>query len=244
MFMGVFYTAFIAYASPHCAFIGVYTYTAWASALLVLSDWAMRRPRSVGRATGTDSRAFSVCNNPFIFNPTGSGSPPAKTKKAMKTIIAVQASDDKGKTSAIGCIARRFPMSRVKYFDYHSGREVPEAKWPVVLCRGVYESANGEKFVGFSSEGDIRPMVDKALAAITDNGATDVDIIVTACRTKFGTVDTINDFAKEHGYNIIWTSLYHGVTTKNIQTPDFSNGTNLNEIFAENIVSLINKLLS
>ena len=61
MFMGVFYTAFIAYASPHCAFIGVYTYTAWAYALLVLSDWAMRRPRSVGRATGTDSRAFSVC---------------------------------------------------------------------------------------------------------------------------------------------------------------------------------------
>ena len=68
-------------------------------------------------------------------------------------------------------------MSRVKYFDYHSGREVPEAKWPVVLCRGVYESANGEKFVGFSSEGDIRPMVDKALAAITDNGATDVDVV-------------------------------------------------------------------
>ena len=180
----------------------------------------------------------------YLFNLTGPGSPPAKTKKAMKTIIAVQASDDKGKTSAIGCVARRFPMSRVKYFDYHSGREVPEAKWPVVLCRGVYESANGEKFVGFSSEGDIRPMVDKALAAITDNGATDVDVIVTACRTKFGTVDTINDFAKEHGYNIIWTSLYHGVTTKNIQTPDFSNGTNLNEIFAENIVSLINKLLS
>ena len=197
-----------------------------------------------GQQVQTPALFLYVNNPPSITKPAGFREPPAKNRKAMKTIIVVKESAEKGKTSAIGCVARRFPMSRVKYFDYHSGREVPEAKWPVVLCRGVYESANGEKFVGFSSEGDIRPMVDKALAAITDNGATDVDVIVTACRTKFGTVDTINDFAKEHGYNIIWTSLYHGVTTKNIQTPDFSNGTNLNEIFAENIVSLINKLLS
>ena len=34
--------------------------SAWASALLVQLNWAMRRPRSVGRVTGTDSRAFFI----------------------------------------------------------------------------------------------------------------------------------------------------------------------------------------
>ena len=35
--------------------------SAWASALLVLTGWAMRRPQSVGRVTVTDSRAFYLC---------------------------------------------------------------------------------------------------------------------------------------------------------------------------------------
>ena len=34
--------------------------SAWASALLVLTGWAMRRPQSVGRVTVTDSRACIV----------------------------------------------------------------------------------------------------------------------------------------------------------------------------------------
>ena len=40
--------------------VWVYYISAWASALLVLLSWAMRRPQSVGRVTGTDSRAFFV----------------------------------------------------------------------------------------------------------------------------------------------------------------------------------------
>ena len=38
---------------------GVYTYTAWASALLVLLFRAMRRPPSVGRVTGKVPTLFS-----------------------------------------------------------------------------------------------------------------------------------------------------------------------------------------
>lgn len=38
----------------------VYTYSAWASALLVLIRWAMREPQSMGRVTDTDSHAFFV----------------------------------------------------------------------------------------------------------------------------------------------------------------------------------------
>lgn len=162
----------------------------------------------------------------------------------MKTIIAIQASDNKGKTTAIGCIAKHFPMSQVKYFDYKSGKETTHTIGRMVLCRGVYKSGNRETFVGISSEGDYRPIVDQAFAAITDNGKTDVEVIVTACRTKFGTVDAIKDFAREHGYNVIWTSLYHGVNTENIKTPKLSDSVDLNEIFAENITNLIKKLLS
>ena len=60
MSMGVYCTALIGV----CRFgtapnVGVYTYTAWASVLLVLSDWAMREPRSVGRVTGKVPTLFA-----------------------------------------------------------------------------------------------------------------------------------------------------------------------------------------
>ena len=80
--------------------------------------------------------------------------------------------------------------------------------------------------------------------SFSQSDKTDVEVIVTACRTKFGTVDAIKDFAREHGYNVIWTSLYHGVNTENIRTPKLSDSVDLNEIFAENITNLIKKLLS
>lgn len=57
---------------PHgiAPYDGVYTYTAWASALLVLSDWAMRRPRSVGRATGKVPTLFSYIHaKTLIYQP-------------------------------------------------------------------------------------------------------------------------------------------------------------------------------
>ena len=48
---------------------GVYTYTAWASALLVLLFRAMRRPQSVGRVTGKVPTLFSYIHfNTFLFN--------------------------------------------------------------------------------------------------------------------------------------------------------------------------------
>ena len=104
----------------------------------------MRRPRSVGRATGTDSRAFSVCNNPFIFNPTGSGSPPAKTKKAMKTIIAIKESAEKGKTHAVKEAAKRFPFQSVEYFDYY-GNNIPQNEKGEIICRGTININGNER---------------------------------------------------------------------------------------------------
>ncbi len=42
-----------------CHGVITYHHTAWGSALLVRLQWAMLRPRIVGRVTGTDSHAFS-----------------------------------------------------------------------------------------------------------------------------------------------------------------------------------------
>ena len=42
--------------------------SAWASALLVLLWWAMRRPPSVGRVTSTDSHAFFVYDTTKLLN--------------------------------------------------------------------------------------------------------------------------------------------------------------------------------
>ena len=53
---------------------GVYISSAWASALLVQSRWAMRRPRIAGRVTGTDSRAFFFNYYMTFFYPPGLGS--------------------------------------------------------------------------------------------------------------------------------------------------------------------------
>ena len=73
--------------------------------------------RVSGRAKGTDSRAFSVCNQSSLqLRTRRPGSPPAKkkTEKAMKTIIAISGQGNIGKTHAIIEIARRFPMEEKK----------------------------------------------------------------------------------------------------------------------------------
>ena len=61
MLMGVYYTASAGACHSGMASNGeVYTYTAWASALLVLLFRAMRRPQSVARAAGKVPTLFLV----------------------------------------------------------------------------------------------------------------------------------------------------------------------------------------
>ena len=199
--------------------------------------------RVSGRATGTDSRAFSVCNNPLFFKPTGPGSLPAKTKKAMKTIIAIKESAEKGKTHAVKEAAKRFPFQSVEYFDYN-GNNIPQNEKGEIICRGTINVNGNEKTIGFSSEGDYRSVVDNALKVITCGETIEVDVIVTDSRTRGGSVDAINDFAAKHGYDVIWTSLYHGVNINGEKSLLLSNGFNLNIAFAENMETLIKNLLS
>ena len=179
----------------------------------------------------------------YLFNPTGPGSPPAKTKKAMKTIIAVKESAEKGKTHAVKEAARRFPFQSVEYFDYN-GNNIPQNEKGEIICRGTINVNGNEKTIGFSSEGDYRSVVDNALKVIICGETIEVDVIVTASRTRGGSVDAINDFAAKHGYDVIWTSLYHGVNINGEKSMLLSNGFNLNIAFAENMETLIKNLLS
>ncbi len=179
----------------------------------------------------------------YLFNPTGPGSPPAKTEKAMKTIIAVKESAEKGKTHAVKEAAKRFPFQSVEYFDYY-GNNIPQNEKGEIICRGTINVNGNEKTIGFSSEGDYRSVVDNALKVITCGETIEVDVIVTASRTRGGSVDAINDFATKHGYDVIWTSLYHGVNINGEKSMLLSNGFNLNIAFAENMETLIKNLLS
>ena len=179
----------------------------------------------------------------YLFNPTGPGSLPAKTEKAMKTIIAIKESAEKGKTHAVKEAAKRFPFQSVEYFDYY-GNNIPQNEKGEIICRGTINVNGNEKTIGFSSEGDYRSVVDNALKVITCGETIDVDIIVTASRTRGGAVNAINDFAAKHGYDVIWTSLYHGVNINGEKSMLLSNGFNLNIAFAENMETLIKNLLS
>ncbi len=186
---------------------------------------------------------FLYVTIPLFFNPTGPGSPPVKTKKAMKTIIAIKESAEKGKTHAVKEAAKRFPFQSVEYFDYY-GNNIPQNEKGEIICRGTINVNGNEKTIGFSSEGDYRSVVDNALKVITCGETIEVDVIVTASRTRGGSVDAINDFAAKHGYDVIWTSLYHGVNINGEKSMLLSNGFNLNIAFAENMETLIKNLLS
>jgi hypothetical protein len=218
--------------------------SAWASALLVQTV--------MGNAKASECRDGQQVQTPalflyvaihYLFNPTGPGSLPAKTEKAMKTIIAVKESAEKGKTHAVKEAAKRFPFQSVEYFDYN-GNNIPQNEKGEIICRGTINVNGNEKTIGFSSEGDYRSVVDNALKVITCGETIEVDVIVTASRTRGGSVDAINDFAAKHGYDVIWTSLYHGVNINGEKSMLLSNGFNLNIAFAENMETLIKNLLS
>ena len=218
--------------------------SAWASALLVqtISGNAKASECRDGQQVQTPALFLYVAIH-YLFNPTGPGSLPAKTEKAMKTIIAIKESAEKGKTHAVKEAAKRFPFQSVEYFDYN-GNNIPQNEKGEIICRGTINVNGNEKTIGFSSEGDYRSVVDNALKVITCGETIEVDVIVTASRTRGGSVDAINDFAAKHGYDVIWTSLYHGVNINGEKSLLLSNGFNLNIAFAENMETLIKNLLS
>ena len=177
----------------------------------------------------------------FVFCPCQGSLAENENLMTMKVIIAISAFANRGKTSAITTLAKRFPMRDVEYFNY-DGEKLDRPDDGNVLCRAKCDINGVEKIIGFSSEGDDAWHVNQALSILTDHSAKVLDVMVVACRTLKGTPYAISDFAKANGYGLIWTANYYGEDSKGTCTPVF-NGVDLNEMFADNMVSLINRLL-
>lgn len=64
----------------------------------------------------------------------------------------------------------------------------------------------GNKKIGFASEGDPGSNQRTDLEQLAQNKC---DIIVTASRTKGGTVDNIGDIAQKYKYRVIWISPFY-----------------------------------
>ena len=159
----------------------------------------------------------------------------------MKTIIAISGVANQGKTHAVMAAAQRFPLGNVEYFNYDGSlRPAPEPNW--VLCRGEVTVNGVTKYVGFSSEGDAGYHVQGALDTLAQGGKA-VEVLVTACRTAGYSVENLYRGAATLGYEMVWTSLYHGEDSQGKATPVLSNGTDLNDVFAAHMSDLINLLL-
>ena len=160
----------------------------------------------------------------------------------MSVIIAISAFADRGKTSAITALAKRFPMRDVEYFNYE-GERLDGPDVGKILCRAKCDINGVEKTIGFSSEGDNAWHVNQALSILTDHSAKVLDVMVVACRTQKDSTYAISDFAKANRCGLIWTANYFGTDSEDNKTPVLSNGLDLNGMFAEDMVSLIKRLL-
>lgn len=157
----------------------------------------------------------------------------------MKTIVAISSTGQRGKTSSIVELAKNIPWEETpKYYDYDGNLiDKPAGGW--VLCRGKYRG----KMVGLSSEGDTWGFVNSGLRILTEEFSKDINVIVAACRTKGSSPGAIRQVAWEHRYEMVWTSHYRGTTPDNDNSPVLSNGTDLNDLFEENMLNLIKELL-
>ena len=64
----------------------------------------------------------------------------------------------------------------------------------------------GRKKIGFASQGDPDSSQKENLEKLAQNNC---DIIVTASRTKGGTVDNVCEIANKYGYTVVWVSPFY-----------------------------------
>ena len=167
-----------------------------------------------------------------------SGKPKIMT---MRAIIAISAFANRGKTTAIKTLAKRFQMRDVEYFNYN-GDNLTEPDPKELLCRATIDVNGKERTIGFSSQGDSDWFVSQGLKMLTDSFEKGVDVMVVAYRARKNLPMDVIKPVREGGYEMIWTANYCGKNVNGVNTLVF-RGVDLNEMFAGNMVSLINRLL-
>ena len=159
----------------------------------------------------------------------------------MGVIIMISAVAHRGKTTAIKTLAKRFQMRDVEYFNYN-GDKLTEPDPRELLCRAKVDVNGKERIIGFSSQGDSDWFVSQGLKILTDSFKKRVDVMVVAYRARKNLPMDVIKPVRDGGYEMIWTANYCGKNVNNVNTSVF-RGVDLNEMFAENMVSLINRLL-
>lgn len=169
----------------------------------------------------------------------------------MKTIIAISAVSNSGKTHGVVAAADhlcmlkgigKFQVGKYQDFAYYEPKP-HEAGMKKVLRRVELVAADGTvKNIGFASEGDSRWFVKHGLDTLTNSGTLELDVIVATCRHYGVTKNELKTWADAYGYDLIWTAPYHACDQKGA-TPDAVFTDRLNAVFAENMSNLINLLL-
>lgn len=108
-----------------------------------------------------------------------------------KTIICLYAPANCGKTQTI----------RKLFFNLGGEKNVLD---------GTHDFVGSVKFgcknIGFASQGDPYSSQKEDIEGLAQSG---YDIIVTASRTRGGTVDNITDIAKKYAYTVVWISPFY-----------------------------------
>lgn len=160
-----------------------------------------------------------------------------------KTLVAIVAPNNYGKSCALRSLYYTFEKSKnatlVKII--YPKRKI---QYDVVAIFKV-ELENGKKItIGVSSRGDTKHQVDEYFEAMKIK----CDIIIFACRPEFA--DNKEEQLKSDNWNYITTSVLHNnyapkkalKRTENPEDHYIVDGINLNEIFIQNIINLINNI--
>lgn len=145
----------------------------------------------------------------------------------MKTIVAIWNSGGKGKSSSILELAKMMLAQLPKnYIPIYCSKDVKNLSIDFRLIIEI----NG-KIVALESLGDPGTRLEIRLEEII-NKHNKPDLIVCSSRTRGETVWAINNIAKKHSYDKIWTSTYE--TTHSHQL--------VNSLKGEHLFDLIQKL--
>ena len=146
----------------------------------------------------------------------------------MKTMILVWGSAERGKSQSIKRLAMSLPFSSIirpwNADDYDS-----------YVIGTIKDNDGNERIVGLESQGDPYSNQKEWIEACV---SANCEVIVAASRSYGQTVRNARDAARDNGYVIIEvTTLFHD------GGPMLDNGTDLRDVFAENMQHLIMKCL-
>jgi len=146
----------------------------------------------------------------------------------MKTMILVWGASERGKSQSIKRLAMTMPFSSL-ISSWHND------DYDSYVIGTVRDKDGNEHIVGIENQGDPysnqKVWIEECIAA-------DCEVIVAASRTYGQTVRDAYQLAHDNGYQVVevTTHFYKG-------GPKLPNGTDLRDVFAENMMNLVLKLL-